>query len=250
MQYFVRNKIIIAFLLVLLWLYLFLMKGNSFYLYVFWDTTQWTIISSYRIAWERDYHNNVLFYIWDKTYTRETMTQCKDPLWFFKTKCFYKNRENVNIIYSKANQSNFIVYNTKDKIITYISFLLWILSVIISIIWIYLFRKYSTYLSRMKKWKIPTKILTGKVINIIPKLNKYKQLSSWSFQVTAFDEDIKNSNIYKSDIFEYKGKTITNKESFIQYTNNFVKKWDKLNVYISTYNPKFYYIKNIFIPKV
>lgn len=250
MQYVIRNRIIAAFLLLCLWLYLFLMKGNSFYLYNFWIKTQWIIMSSYRIAWERDYHNNISFYIWDQTYTWETITQCSDPLWFLKTKCSYKNRENVNIIYSKKNQSNFIIYNNKDKIITRIASLLWILSVIVSIIWIYLFRKYSTYLSRLKKWKVPTKILTGKVINIIPELNKYKELSSWSFEVKVFDKDQKNSNIYKSDLFEYQDKPITNEESFIQYTNNFVKKWDRLNVYISIHNPKFYYIENISLPKV
>lgn len=255
MPYFIKNKIVIAFFLFVVWLIYLMIRSNSFFLYTFWIPTKWEIISSERIIWEsHNVINRVSFYIWLEKYEWKTTTSCEEVFWLIKTPCHYNNWDIINIMYSKKKYNNFIIFNNTNKTMTYILFIWAIICIIIAIIMIYLFRKYSKYFSDMKKWKVSVKELSGKIINIIPKWSNKsdiveKHLLSWYFEVDINTGDPIFSNIYKSDIFEYKGKWITNEQEFINYTNNIIKIWDEIKVYISLNNPDFYYIKEITIPK-
>lgn len=255
MPYLIKNRIVIAFFLFVLWLICLMIRSNSFFIYNFWTLTEAEIISSEKIIWESHHViNRVSFDIWLEKHEGETNTSCEEVFWLVNIPCYYNNWEIINIIYSKKNYNNFIIYNNTNRIMTYILFIWSIICIIIAIIMIYLFKKYSKYFSDMKKWKISTKELTGKVININPKWTSKndiveKHLLSWYFEININTGDPIFSNTYKSDIFKYRGKWITNEKEFIKYTNNVIRIWDKIKVHISLNNPKFYSIENIIIPK-
>ena len=128
-------------------------------------------------------------------------------------------------------------------------FVIWILLIISSIVWIFLYVNASKYINQMKSWKIPMETLKCSIIKIIPlwiesrEYETYVRKHIWS---RYFEVKVPGvSTIYKSDIVEYEGKWIFTIKNFFAYVDRFVKVWDKVKVFVSKDRPEYYYVEDI-----